>query len=384
MRAGLDLPGADAVRHIGGCVKQDGIHWVVTLDRRNRTVFFALLFLVIGTHLVHLQAGPLMWALLAVQLLVYPQLVYWRAVRSANPLRAEMQNLLLDGFLMGMWVAVWGLPLWITFMLFIGVCLNVVIYMGITSIWKGLAALAAGVSVVALVAGLDFRPDTELLTSLLCILQLTLYLLFFAQGAYMRGVSLRRSRAKLGEQLAEITELQAKLQEQALRDPLTGLYNRRHLDQMLPQVLEECEALGRPLCLLLIDIDCFKQVNDTYGHQAGDEMICRLADLLRAQVNGARWVVGRYGGEEFLLMLPDTGYAQAQVLAEELRTAFAATQVVTEGQVVEATLSIGISGFPEHAAKPKLLVRMADRALYAAKLRGRNQVVASTDIRESE
>lgn len=371
-------------QHIGGGVEEKEIHWVVTLDRRNRTVFFALLFLVIGTHLLYLQAGAWMWALLAAQLLVYPQLVYWRAIRSANPLRAEMQNLLLDGFLLGMWVAVWGLPLWITFMLFIGVCLNVVIYMGISSMWKGLAALAAGVAVVALVAGVDFRPHTELLTSLLCILQLTLYLLFFAQGAYMRGVSLRRSRAKLGEQLAEITELQAKLQEQALRDPLTGLYNRRYLDQTLAQVLEECESSGLPLTLLLIDIDLFKRVNDTYGHQAGDEMIRRLGNLLTARINDAGVVVCRYGGEEFLVMLPATALSQAQVLAEELRLSFAAMQVMLEGQVIQATLSIGISGFPEHPAKSKVLVRMADRALYAAKLRGRNQVVLSTDIRESE
>lgn len=362
----------------------EGIHWVVTLDRRNRTVFFALLLPVIGTHLLYLQAGGLMWALLALQLLVYPQLVYWRAVRARNPLRAEMQNLLLDGFLMGMWVAVWGLPLWITFMLFIGVCLNVVIYMGISSMWKGLAALAAGVAMVALGVGVDFRPHTELLTSLLCILQLTLYLLFFAQGAYERGVSLRRNRTKLGEQLAEITVLQAKLQEQAIRDPLTGLYNRRHLDQTLGRALEACEASGSPLTLLLIDIDLFKRVNDTYGHQAGDEMIRRLADLLATRVNDAGLVVCRYGGEEFLLMLPATGMAQAQALAEELRTSFASMQVEMEGQVIQATLSIGIAGFPEHPAKPQVLVRMADRALYAAKLRGRNRVVLSTDIRESE
>ena len=360
-------------------MEDDKLHWVVTLNRRNRTVFFALLFPVLGTHLLAIQAGATMWALLALQLLVYPHFVYWRAVRAADPLRAEMQNLLLDGVLLGMWIAAWGLPLWISFMLFIGVCLNVVIFMGVSGMWKGLLALASGAGVMALANGLAFRPETTLATSLLCILLLTLDLLFFAQGAYERGLSLRESRQQLGERLAEITALQAQLQEQALRDPLTGLYNRRYLDQTLQQALADCAASGTPLALILIDIDRFKRINDTYGHPAGDEMICRLGDLLRGRVREAGLVVCRYGGEEFLLMLPGTTLDAAAALAEELRVAFESTEVAVGGRRMRTTLSSGISGFPEHPAQPELLVRLADQALYKAKLGGRNRVVRSID-----
>src|SRR5690606_11413317 len=122
------------------------------------------------------------------------------------------------------------------------VCVNVVIFMGMPGLWKGMAAVVAGVATVALVGGLSFRPHTELHTSLLCIALLTSYLLFFANDAYRRGVSLRESRRQLGVQLEEITKLQARLQEQAQRDPLTGLHNRRFLDEALERELAACAA----------------------------------------------------------------------------------------------------------------------------------------------
>ncbi|MCW5580938.1 MAG: diguanylate cyclase [Luteimonas sp.] len=364
----------------GDAVDDDKLHWVVTLNRRNRTVFFALLFPVMATHLLAVGGSRATWALLALQLLAYPHFAYWRAARARVPLRAEMQNLLLDGVLLGMWMAAWGLPLWISFMLFIGVCLNVVIYMGIPGMWKGLLAIAAGVAAVALArGGLALHPQTTLATSLLCILLLTLYLLFFAQGAYERGVSLRESRRQLGERLEEITALQVQMQEQALRDPLTGLYNRRYLDQTLQQALADCVARDTPLALVLIDIDRFKRINDTYGHQAGDEMIRRLGALLSARVRDAGLVVCRYGGEEFLLMLPGTDTEGAAALAEELRIAFESMEVTVGGRSMRTTLSSGVAGFPEHPAHPQLLVRLADQALYKAKLGGRNRVVVSTE-----
>src|SRR5690606_3697166 len=332
------------------------LHWVVTLNRRNRSLFFALGLFVLGTHLVYLDAGPVMWALLVLQLLAYPQLVYWRAARAADPLRAELQNLLIDGVLLGAWIAVWGLPLWISFMFFVGVCLNVVIFMGVPGMWKGIAAMAAGVAVTAAVYGLEFRPHTELHTSLLCIVLLTAYLVFFANAAYRRGIKLRDSRQQLGEQLAEITKLQSQLQEQAERDPLTGLHNRRFLDDALERELAGCTQSGVPLTLVLIDIDRFKRINDTYGHPAGDEMIRRLADLLRERVRDDGLIACRYGGEEFLMMLPGTPVAEALDMAEELRATFESLEVVSAGQTMRTTLSIGVAGCPEHGTKAQSLV----------------------------
>ena len=128
-------------------------HWVVQLNRRNRTAFFALLIPVLGTHLAFIHAGLLEWILLALQFLLYPQLVYWRARRSADPLRAEMQNLLVDDVLLGIWGASWGFALWITFILFIGICLNLMIFQGRRGLSKVILAMLAGVLVVGLVSG---------------------------------------------------------------------------------------------------------------------------------------------------------------------------------------------------------------------------------------
>lgn len=348
------------------------------LNRRNRSVFFALMFVVLGTHLLHLQSGPLAWGLLALQFLVYPQCVYLRARRAADPLRAEMHNLLLDALLLGLWIGAWGLPLWIGFILFISVCLNLMIFLGVGGLAKVVLAMAAGIGLAVLATGQwRWQPQTSLTTTLLCMLALTLYLLMFAHDAYTRGLALRQSRKQLATRIAEITSLQARLQDQAARDPLTGLFNRRHLDAALARELADGNHRSAPLSLVMLDIDRFKRINDTYGHAAGDEMIKALARLLAWRVRGQD-LACRYGGEEFLLMLPGTGMQAAAQLAESLRKEFEELRVEFEGRRLAATVSFGIAAFPEHEADPQTLLRRADKALYAAKLQGRNRVVLST------
>ena len=354
-------------------------HWVVTLNRRNRSVFFAAAFLALVPHLLAIRAGAGMWFLLAIHLLVYPHLAYWWARRSAKPLRAEFRNLLLDGVLFGGWLAVWGFPLWITFALVVCVLINVVIFEGVAAAWKPVMAIAAGVLVGVLVSEPAFRQETSLWTSFACMIGLTGYLIVCAHYAYQRGVSLRASRRQLSERLAEITDLQARLEELARRDPLTGAYNRRHLDLALASALDRSRRDGRPLSLLLIDIDRFKRINDSHGHPAGDGMIRHLSALLMQRFSGTAEVVCRYGGEEFLVLLPGTDMRLATTVAEQFRAEFAALPMVFDGRVVQATLSMGVSGFPGHELQAAELIRLADRALYAAKLGGRNQVVCVSD-----
>ena len=358
----------------GGVVAEAGTHWVVRLNGRNRALFFLAMLGVLALHQWQLQVGPTMWVLQVLQFAVYPLLLYQRAVRAPDPLRAELQNLLLDGVLLGAWMAVWGLPLWISFMLAISVCLNVVIYMGMPGLMRGVVALAAGVAAVRLVAGIDFRPDTGLLVSLLCMALLTFYLLLFAQAAYQRGLSLRESRKVLGERLEQITQLQARLQEQALRDPLTGLYNRRHMDQVLDRELAACAASGEPLALVLLDIDHFKQVNDTWGHLAGDDLLRALAAQLREVVDG-RAMACRLGGDELMLMLPGTSSAGAMAMAERLRRRFEQVPASTGAGPMAASLSLGIAMFPDNGQSARELLHCADQALYQAKLHGRNRTM---------
>lgn len=168
------------------------------------------------------------------------------------------------------------------------------------------------------------------------------------------------------------------LREQSIRDPLTNLFNRRFLDESLERELARARRDGMPLAVLMIDIDHFKQFNDTYGHQAGDEVIRCLGNLLRSGARGGD-LPCRYGGEEFLLVQPNMTAETAVERAEQWRQAFARERVCVGECAIQATVSIGVAVFPWHGGCPETLISAADEALYAAKRGGRNRVVVAKD-----
>jgi diguanylate cyclase (GGDEF)-like protein len=184
---------------------------------------------------------------------------------------------------------------------------------------------------------------------------------------------LESSNSLLQQQLQEITDLQQRLKEQAIRDPLTGLHNRRYLDETLPRELARAKREGYPLSVIMIDLDRFKQINDTYGHPAGDEVIKALAAILK---HGTREgdVACRYGGEEFVVALPRMDLAGAHARAEEWRNAIADSTIVHGELELKITLSAGVSAFPDHGSEIDTLVQCADLALYLSKHDGRNRV----------
>jgi diguanylate cyclase (GGDEF)-like protein len=186
--------------------------------------------------------------------------------------------------------------------------------------------------------------------------------------------ALMAANEALQERLDEIDQLQQKLGELVNLDPLTGLYNRRYLNTTLDRELARCARENQPMSMMMIDIDHFKRVNDTHGHQAGDEVLAQLGALLCENAR-TEDIACRYGGEEFLLLLPKMPLPVALKRAEELRTAFAKMAIQAGDRMIKCTLSIGISGYPVHGISPDILVRRADIALYSAKAQGRDQVV---------
>jgi len=171
-------------------------------------------------------------------------------------------------------------------------------------------------------------------------------------------------------------ETHQRLREQTIRDPLTGLFNRRFLDESLERELSRAKRDNLPLSLLMIDIDRFKHLNDTYGHQAGDEVIKRLGELIR---NGARSadLPCRYGGEEFLLVLPNMTLERATERAQQWRIAFAKEKIEFGDTSLSSTFSVGVAAYPDHGDSSEVLIRAADQALYTAKDSGRNRVVTA-------
>jgi diguanylate cyclase (GGDEF)-like protein len=185
--------------------------------------------------------------------------------------------------------------------------------------------------------------------------------------------SLEKANEQLQIQLAQVEALQDKLREQVLRDPLTGLHNRRYLNEQLKGLINNARARQKRVCIIMLDIDHFKNFNDTHSHLAGDELLVALAELLREHTRPTD-ITCRYGGEEFILVLPDTNLEIATRRAEELRTFFEKTAIQFQEKTLKTTLSLGIASYPEHGATVEELVMHADEAMYIAKANGRNQV----------
>lgn len=175
------------------------------------------------------------------------------------------------------------------------------------------------------------------------------------------------------------SQLQRELSEVAMRDGLTGLFGRRAFFEIAGTRLTRTGELSSPMAVLMIDIDHFKKVNDTHGHQAGDEALRHAAQLLTLSLR-ERDIAARYGGEEFIVMLPDTAPQEALLVAERIRKTIAhAPAKLGETQTCALTLSIGLACFEPPATTPTLneLISLADKALYASKGAGRNRTTLS-------
>lgn len=204
-----------------------------------------------------------------------------------------------------------------------------------------------------------------------------------AQPASADGAAFRHLQ-ELATSLAEQISLafanlmlRETLKYQSIRDPLTNLYNRRHMEAALQRELLRAARTEAPLAVLMADVDHFKQFNDASGHEAGDVLLRDLGALFASEIRGGD-VACRYGGEEFLLILVGTDLHSATARAEELLQEVRSLQVRHRGEMLRrVTLSIGIAGFPEHGAIASQIVTAADQALYQAKASGRDCVVVS-------
>jgi len=176
--------------------------------------------------------------------------------------------------------------------------------------------------------------------------------------------------------LQELEDANRELEQKNTLDELTGLYNRRFYDQKITAEFRRSRRNLTPLSLVIIDIDHFKNVNDSYGHLIGDKCLVLLAEKIKQCLGRSTDVGCRYGGEEFCLILPETDNEGAIALAEELRNAVAAEKFIVDEQQLLLTISCGISSYQqEKLATPELLFSAADKALYQAKHQGRNRVI---------
>lgn len=178
----------------------------------------------------------------------------------------------------------------------------------------------------------------------------------------------------------ELHALHLRVREQAMHDPLTGLYNRQYLNESFSRELSRAQRHQHPISVVMADLDHFKLVNDSYGHQAGDEVLKAFGKLLVGQSRSSD-ICCRYGGEEFLIVLPEMSQESAREYAERLRAATAATPIKYGDTLIRVTASLGVAVFPRDGDTSEKLIAAADSTLYAAKAAGRNRVLCTASVR---
>jgi diguanylate cyclase (GGDEF)-like protein len=182
---------------------------------------------------------------------------------------------------------------------------------------------------------------------------------------------------QVGLSIANI-RLREALRTQSVRDALTGLYNRRYLEEVLEREMRRAGRAAQTLGVLMLDLDHFKRFNDTYGHEAGDVVLRETATFLLKNVRAEDFVC-RFGGEEFVIILPTADVEGSRARAERLRSKMAELTILHQGTSLGlVTFSLGVAAFPEHGMSPQELMAAADAALYEAKRGGRDRVVVAS------
>src|SRR5467141_3368843 len=216
---------------------------------------------------------------------------------------------------------------------------------------------------------LDKAGSAAILAALLAISALLFWL--------MTSVAVSESRgAELAKRNREAAVLREKLRELAMHDKLTGLYNRHYVEEWFGLELRRAQRHGRPIAAIMLDVDHFKHFNDSFGHEAGDMVLREVAGALGRTTRGSD-VASRYGGEEFLVLLPECPFDAALRRAERMREEVAKLELrYGDRPLGPVTVSLGVAVYPDHTKESEELLRCADEALYAAKQAGRNRVVA--------
>lgn len=227
---------------------------------------------------------------------------------------------------------------------------------------------------------LQASPTTACIPLIAQGTQLGLLYLSSHDDAFLQRMDLVETAAEQLSMALSNLDLQERLRIQSIREPLTGLFNRRYLEESLARELSRCERRGLPLGLMMLDLDHFKSFNDLHGHVGGDALLAGFGQLLLT-LSREEDIACRYGGEEFTLILPETDLDAACERADAIRLAVQALHIRHLGQELPpVTVSIGVSCFPQHGRHADTLLRRADEALYRAKREGRNRIEAARRI----
>lgn len=319
--------------------------------------------LCVGGGLWQARMPVWVWIVLALHALVWPHLAYRLALGSSDPYRAEVRNLMLDSGVGGAWMAVMGFNLVPSAVLAAMLAMDKAAIGGLGFLGRCLAVQAACALAVSWALGFRLELESTMVAAIAALPLLFSYPVVVGYTAYRLARRVRRQN----EELAQLTTI----------DGLTRVLNRTHWERALAAEFYRARRIRHPSSLLMLDMDHFKALNDQHGHQAGDAALRAVGDILREELR-RHDVPGRYGGEEFGVVLPGIDAGGAGAIAERIRTRIEA-HVVPERPDLRLAASIGYAALAPGDADPAAWVARADRALYAAKAAGRNRSMAASE-----
>ncbi len=308
-----------------------------------------------------LQGSGWWWLLLACNGLVWPHVAHGLAERSATPRRAEERNLMVDSALGGMWIAVIQFNLLPSVLLITMLSVDKISAGGPRLLARTLSWLVGVCAVTSALLGFPVAMTSSMAVVLGCLPLLVVYPLSISLANHALA--------------SRIVHQNRRLDEVGRTDDLTGLANRRHGLAVAEAELTRARETGRPLALILLDLDHLKRINDMHGHRVGDDVLRGVAQALRTSSRAGSDTPARYGGDEFILILPDTNLDGAEDTAARIRAHIEAL-VFERAPELRCTVSLGAAQVSPRAEDLEAWIQRADLALYAAKAGGRDKFVA--------
>lgn len=332
-----------------------------------RALGLGLGVLAVGSVLLPMEPLPLVWVLLVYNGLIWPHLAYLIASRSPDPYAMERLQLLGDSISGGFWVAACGFNPLVSALVTMMLWMNNIAAGGFYFFVRGVLCWSLGVIVGVMLLGFHWNDSVSKAVVYACLPMLIIYPVIIGLIAYNLAMDLHLKKEQM--QLLSRT------------DGLTGLFNRAYWELRAREEIARSRRNYTPLALVLLDVDHFKRINDTYGHAQGDLVLQQLARLLQRNLRETE-LLGRYGGEEFAIILPGSSKQEAHKTAERLR------ELVTQlefgdpaGHSLHCSISLGVAAFADGLGDFSSWVKAADKALYQAKRQGRNQTVVYKDVR---
>lgn len=325
--------------------------------RLPRAVGLGWMFLPIAAVLASQPIAGGWWLFLVGWSFVWPHLAWQLASKAIDPLSREIYNLKADAILAGVWVGVMGVNVLPSTALLMMMCMNLMGAGGLRLFIAGMVLMVVSCLVTLQLTGITVAFRSAPLEWWFSLPVIVIYPLLFAWVSYQTATKL--------------AEHKRRLQVMSMRDGMTGVYNRRHWEILLRNEFDNCRRYHRDATLLIIDIDHFKSINDTWGHDVGDEAIIALTRQLQMTLRGSD-VIGRFGGDEFAVIMCGTPADNAIAAMSRVHERLNALRLPCAPQVI-LRISVGVAPLTTQIGHYREWLKSADMALYKAKNTGRNR-----------